>query len=391
MINSKHISGKVSLLTLLAGALVASFFLGKSVTSVSATFCGGWGCPTPPPSTGWGICTSIGPQCGTDNGTQSRTSTSDRGYDWACPVDYSTNPGFYNCRKATTSYEYTDPYIMCSYGYHYQNNGNWNQRCHRDYNWMTPEHTAPIGTMCAYGYEKINDGENTQCRKSVSTYSYADKIKVYRACTVGSVDPNDPSKCKLTETQDCHTGIIDNSACTCADNDADGICNTQDNCPNIVNPAQEDRDNDRVGNACDNCPDTVNPDQLDSNENGVGDACEQSESTPTPEASPTPEATDNGDICHNLDGIQTSVPDGMHLDAGNVNCVNFAVPGEQTGGSTGGQVLGASTVKGQVLGASSMAGTGSFAEALYGVIMGLGGITTAFGFKNLKKTSKLVK
>ena len=36
-----------------------------------------------------------------------------------------------------------------------------------------------------------------------------------------------------------------------SDADADGIVDSQDNCPNISNPAQEDFDLDKLGNDCD--------------------------------------------------------------------------------------------------------------------------------------------
>ncbi len=60
----------------------------------------------------------------------------------------------------------------------------------------------------------------------------------------------------------------------CQDDDGDGICDADDNCPDTPNPGQEDGDGDGVGNACDNCPNTYNPDQKDSDGDGIGDACE---------------------------------------------------------------------------------------------------------------------
>lgn len=58
------------------------------------------------------------------------------------------------------------------------------------------------------------------------------------------------------------------------DEDMDGVPTDCDNCPDVVNPEQEDRDSDGVGDLCDNCPDTPNPGQEDNNYNGIGDACE---------------------------------------------------------------------------------------------------------------------
>jgi len=60
----------------------------------------------------------------------------------------------------------------------------------------------------------------------------------------------------------------------CLDTDGDGICDSDDNCPNTPNPGQEDADGDGVGDVCDNCENTPNPNQEDSDGDGIGDACE---------------------------------------------------------------------------------------------------------------------
>jgi hypothetical protein len=99
------------------------------------------------------------------------------------------------------------------------------------------------------------------------------------------------------------------------------------------------------------------------------------DSTPSPSPTATPS---NGDVCLNLDGIQTSVPSDLHLGADGTSCVSFSVPGVPESPAVGGQVLGAST----------MAGAGSFAESLYMAIMGLGGTLSTAGFVLSKKLSK---
>ena len=85
-------------------------------------------------------------------------------------------------------------------------------------------------------------------------------------------------------------------ALACSDEDMDGICVPEDNCPTVANPDQRDSDGDGNGDACDlcpgpdgnqgdrdrdgrgdncdNCPDIANPNQADGDGNGTGDACQ---------------------------------------------------------------------------------------------------------------------
>jgi hypothetical protein len=109
-----------------------------------------------------------------------------------------------------------------------------------------------------------------------------------------------------------------------------------------------------------------------------------------PEPTPTP-TPNNGDVCANLDGIQTSLPEGYHFDNAGVNCLQFSVPGveQPTGGSNNSQpqVLGASTMGGgKVLGTSTMAKTGMAEDAIFNSVFALGSLLTSFGImKNGKK------
>lgn len=58
------------------------------------------------------------------------------------------------------------------------------------------------------------------------------------------------------------------------DEDQDGLCAQEDNCPDIPNPDQFDSDQDGIGDLCDNCPNLVNVDQIDADNDGIGDLCD---------------------------------------------------------------------------------------------------------------------
>ncbi len=84
----------------------------------------------------------------------------------------------------------------------------------------------------------------------------------------------------------------------CADQDGDGILDSEDNCISISNPLQEDSDADGIGDSCDvctdtdndgfgnpgfpnntcqldNCPTTANHLQTDTDSDGIGDVCDE--------------------------------------------------------------------------------------------------------------------
>ncbi len=110
---------------------------------------------------------------------------------WKCDTEQRCPRGFdeygdeNKCRKEIT----TEANPLCPTNYHYQNSGNWNQRCHRndknvepncwewrrDKGWKAScdETTSPSG--CPSGYTKI--GNN--CSKT--TYQYDDKVS-YEDC-----------------------------------------------------------------------------------------------------------------------------------------------------------------------------------------------------------------
>jgi hypothetical protein len=95
---------------------------------------------------------------------------------------------------------------------------------------------------------------------------------------------------------------------------------------------------------------------------------------PTDQSSPTPTPGDSGDVCANIDGVQTSVPNDYHLDASQRNCVQFELGGAPDSGIGGGSVLGAST----------MAGTGS-AQDLMSLAFSVGAISASLGIRYAKK------
>ena len=66
----------------------------------------------------------------------------------------------------------------------------------------------------------------------------------------------------------------DCDACTGTDPDLDDLCGTSDNCPQLFNQGQEDADGDDRGDGCDNCPLVVNPTQQDGDGDGLGDDCD---------------------------------------------------------------------------------------------------------------------
>ena len=58
------------------------------------------------------------------------------------------------------------------------------------------------------------------------------------------------------------------------DEDSDGFCADQDNCPSIANQAQDNGDLDSHGDVCDNCPGADNEGQEDGDSDDIGDVCD---------------------------------------------------------------------------------------------------------------------
>ena len=82
-------------------------------------------------------------------------------------------------------------------------------------------------------------------------------------------------------------GDGEGDGCEIADLDGDGVLDDMDNCPQVANPDQADGDGDKIGDVCDldlddddvldrsdNCPEIANTDQLDLDSDGIGDVCD---------------------------------------------------------------------------------------------------------------------
>ena len=103
---------------------------------------------------------------------------------------------------------------------------------------------------------------------------------------------------------------------------------------------------------------------------------------PEPSESPLPTATP-GDVCTNIDGFQSSIPDGYYVNTDSTVCLQFQYGGPQVPSSgTGGQVLGTTS---EVLGASTLAATGTFESQIFSALFALGASLIGVGIR--KKAS----
>ena len=60
--------------------------------------------------------------------------------------------------------------------------------------------------------------------------------------------------CGCSPSSGSNSGYADCGPCPGGDDDGDGVCNANDNCPNDSNPNQEDCDGDGIGDTCDSTP-----------------------------------------------------------------------------------------------------------------------------------------
>ncbi len=116
----------------------------------------------------------------------------------------------------------------------------------------------------------------------------------------------------------------------CPDQDQDGICDDDDNCPTVYNPSQTNSDGDSHGDACDNCPNTDNEDQADGDSDTVGDVCDNCP-TVANTSQTNSDSDSHGDACDNCPNDDNE--DQSDIDADNVgdvcdNCPNHVNPGQ---------------------------------------------------------------
>ena len=131
---------------------------------------------------GWSECVSTVPQCGTSQGTQSKTETTD--YD-------------YNCSSA---YQIKNPTEI------------WDRKCEKQHG-QGNQYSSPIGTYCPNGYNQSGDGENTVYSK-VITQSCDTGVIQYDACDLAQECPTDCSY-KGGELPDGMGGYKNCPAITC--------------------------------------------------------------------------------------------------------------------------------------------------------------------------------
>jgi hypothetical protein len=132
------------------------------------------------------------------------------------------------------------------------------------------------------------------CAFSPETFSVNSTTSFTGSCGTPVVDidldgiPDTGDNCPLIVNPD-QLDLDDDSEGDACDSDLDGdlIANELDNCPAVANTEQADDDNDAIGNPCDddddndsvndsydNCPNLANSDQADGDADGLGNACD---------------------------------------------------------------------------------------------------------------------
>jgi len=146
----------------------------------------------------------------------------------------------------------------------------------------------------------------------------------------------------------------------CSDVDADGWCADADNCPLVLNPAQENRDGDPFGDVCDsceadprndydgdgwcdsfdNCPDDPNTVQTDTDQDAAGDACDCATTSPGVSRAPAPVGStlrlskvgptslrwQRGPQAHSFHVYRADRDSGQAFSLANLGCLRANVP-----------------------------------------------------------------
>jgi len=159
-------------LALTAVLAVSAFLLGKSLTSVSAR-------TTDTDREFRSQDPKVYTKC------LSTTCGSREGFQYEILTCQSHEGGNDNCSTGSPAvYDYKNG--TCPTNYHWQNSGNWDERCNRnnDASHTLPEHTSPTG--CPTGYESGDWG----CRKLITPAVPADpkQSTTPHACTVAPED-----------------------------------------------------------------------------------------------------------------------------------------------------------------------------------------------------------
>jgi len=125
--------------------------------------------------------------------------------------------------------------------------------------------------------------------------------------------------------------LSDPCASSGGDSDGDGVCDDNDNAPNIPNPDQADGDADGVGDVADNCVSDANASQSDVDNDGVGDACDNAPAVPNPDQADV-DSDGVGDVADNcVSDANASQSDVDNDGVGDVcdNSPNVSNPGQE--------------------------------------------------------------
>jgi hypothetical protein len=145
----------------------------------------------------------------------------------------------------------------------------------------------------------------------------------------GDTVPDSQDNCPAISNPDQNDMDGDGLGDLCdGDMDGDGVANVSDNCDAVPNADQADRDNDGDGDVCDeldgtdndgdtvpdgqdNCPTVWNPDQADRDGDGLGDVCDENQADRDADDDGIFDSIDNCPAVYNADQIDAD-GDGRH-------------------------------------------------------------------------------